>query len=125
MNTLKDGLGFKGVVITDDINKLSEESGISVGEAALRAVNAGADMIYVSGDLESVYTSIDWENDSFSVNNHHDRDYFLKYLNLVKNCGKDRYAIEYTTSGRIARKAAMLAKSRGYTVYIADSLELK
>ena len=58
VNTLKDGLGFKGVVITDDINKLSEESGISVGEAALRAVNAGADMIYVSGDLESVYTSM-------------------------------------------------------------------
>lgn len=74
---------------------------------------------------ESIYTSIDWENDSFSVNNHHDRDYFLKYLNLVKNCGKDRYSIEYTTSGRIARKAAMLAKSREYTVYIADSLELK
>ena len=101
-------------------------------------INGGDDFVmdYVSayGDLddvldgvnqESIYTSIDWENDSFSVNTHHDRDYFLKYLNLVKNCGKDIYAIEYTTSGRIARKAAMLAKSRGYTVYIADSLELK
>ncbi len=85
----------------------------------------GLDDVLDGVNQESIYTSIDWENDSFSVNTHHDRDYFLKYLNLVKNCGKDRYAIEYTTSGRIARKAAMLAKSRGYTVYIADSLELK
>ena len=85
----------------------------------------GLDDVLDGVNQESIYTSIDWENDSFSVNNHHDRDYFLKYLNLVKNCGKDRYAIEYTTSGRIAGKAAMLAKSRGYTVYIADSLELK
>lgn len=85
----------------------------------------GLDDVLDGVNQESIYTSIDWENDSFSVNTHHDRDYFLKYLNLVKNCGKDRYAIEYTTSGRIARRAAMLAKSRGYTVYIADSLELK
>ena len=101
-------------------------------------INGGDDFVmdYVSNygtlddvldgvNQESIYTSIDWENASFSVNTHNDRDYFLKYLNLVKNYGKDTYAIEYTTSGRIARRAVRIAAGRGYKVYIADSLELK
>lgn len=74
---------------------------------------------------ECVYTSIDWENKSFLVNNPEEREYFLEYLRLVMDAGKDPYAIEYTTDARIASKARELAASSGYTVYIAPSISLE
>ncbi|MCR4584771.1 MAG: endo alpha-1,4 polygalactosaminidase [Lachnospiraceae bacterium] len=74
---------------------------------------------------ESVYTAVDWENSTFSVNAPEDREYFLDYIKLVKDAGKDAYAIEYTTDPEIAQKAKELAATNGYTVYIADSLGLE
>ena len=74
---------------------------------------------------ESVYTAIDWDNNRFTVNTKEDREYFLEYLRLVMDAGKDAYAIEYTTDPEIAQKAAELAAAKGYVVYIADSIELK
>ena len=74
---------------------------------------------------ESVYTAIDWKNSTFSVNAPEDREYFLDYIKLVKDAGKDAYAIEYTTDPEIAQKAKELAAANGYMVYIADSLGLE
>ena len=74
---------------------------------------------------ESVYTAIDWDNNRFTVNTKEDREYFLEYLRLVMDAGKDAYAIEYTTDPEIAQKAAELAAAKGYVVYIADSLALE
>ena len=74
---------------------------------------------------ESVYTAIDWDNNRFTVNTKEDREYFLEYLRLVMDAGKDAYAIEYITDPEIAQKAAELAAAKGYVVYIADSLALE
>jgi len=74
---------------------------------------------------ESVYTSIDWDNDSFSVNPEDERAYFLDYLQLVMDDGKDAYALEYATDEDIVKDAKAFAKQHDYTVYVSKSLELK
>ena len=46
---LRDKLGFRGVVMTDDLVDTSGVTGKSVGDAAVAALKAGDDLLYVSG----------------------------------------------------------------------------
>ena len=55
---LKNDMGFEGVVITDDLSVISQGAEFDQGEAALRAINAGADMIYVSAGFEDTYNAV-------------------------------------------------------------------
>jgi beta-N-acetylhexosaminidase len=48
---LRQELGFNGVVITDDLTMGGISRRMSVGEAAVRAVKAGADIIIISKDM--------------------------------------------------------------------------
>ena len=52
---LRGQLGFNGVIITDDLAVIAKDAEYSPQEAALRAINAGADMVYVSSDFEATY----------------------------------------------------------------------
>ena len=74
---------------------------------------------------ENVYTAIDWDSDSFTVNPEEERAYFLEYLELVKADGKDAYALDYATDSKIINESKAFAKQHGYTVYVSKSLELK
>lgn len=60
-NLLRGGLGFRGVAITDDLEAGAITAGHSVPQAAVQAVAAGADMVYVSGpqaDWLAVYRAL-------------------------------------------------------------------
>jgi len=46
---LRRELGFRGVVMADDLNSTAPVQGVGVGTAAVGAVQAGADLLYVSG----------------------------------------------------------------------------
>lgn len=74
---------------------------------------------------ENVYTAIDWESDSFTVNPEEERAYFLEYLELVKADGKDAYVLDYATDSKIINESKAFAKQHDYTVYVSKSLELK
>ena len=50
---LRDELGFKGVIVTDAMNMLAIRQGEFVGEEALRAVNAGADLLLMGGEMDA------------------------------------------------------------------------
>ena len=52
---IRGQLGFNGVVITDDLAVIAKDAEYSPQEAALRAINAGVDMVYVSSDFEATY----------------------------------------------------------------------
>ncbi|SHI52579.1 endo alpha-1,4 polygalactosaminidase [Pseudobutyrivibrio xylanivorans] len=82
------------------------------------------DAILDGVNQETVYTAIDWQNDKFTVNEENERDYFLSYLVLVMDDGKDGYALEYTNDEDIKKQAIKLANSYGYHIYVSDSLEL-
>lgn len=52
---LRGQLGFEGVIITDDLSSIAKDAEYSQQEAALRAINAGVDMVYVSTNFEDTY----------------------------------------------------------------------
>ena len=51
---LRDELGFTGLIITDDLEMKAISGRIEMGEAAVRAVSAGADIILVSSYEKSI-----------------------------------------------------------------------
>ena len=73
---------------------------------------------------ESVYTSVDGDDGSFTINDRDTRDYFLNYLSTVMKAGRDAYVIEYVSDQRTADEAKALADKYGYTVYVSYSLDL-
>jgi len=55
---LLNELNFKGVVITDSFSMGAITDKYSAGEAAVKAVEAGADMILMSPDLKSAHDAV-------------------------------------------------------------------
>lgn len=86
--------------------------------------NDSLDLVLDGVNQESVYTAIDWENDTFTVNDEEEREYFTEYLKLIMDDDKDAYALEYTNDEKIAEEAVDYSKKIGYGIYISDSLNL-
>ena len=58
---LRDELGFKGVAITDDLADPAITTSYSVPDAAIAALRAGADMLFISGparDQDAAYAAV-------------------------------------------------------------------
>lgn len=51
---LREELGFKGLVITDDLDMGAITSTREIGEASVQAIEAGHDMVMVTGSIESM-----------------------------------------------------------------------
>jgi beta-N-acetylhexosaminidase len=49
VNLLRHDLGFQGVVMTDDLDAALQPTGQTPGAVALAALNAGDDLLYISG----------------------------------------------------------------------------
>jgi beta-N-acetylhexosaminidase len=60
-NLLRGGLGFRGIAITDDLQAGAIVAGNSVARAAVQAVQAGADMVWISApeaDWRAAYDAL-------------------------------------------------------------------
>ncbi|HIT14754.1 MAG TPA: glycoside hydrolase family 3 protein [Candidatus Scatomonas merdigallinarum] len=55
---LRGQMGYDGIVITDAMNMGAISQSYSSGEAAVRAILAGADMILMPGDFSSAYAGV-------------------------------------------------------------------
>jgi beta-N-acetylhexosaminidase len=58
---LRKELRFKGVVMTDDLSDPALASFASISDAAVDAIKAGADMVYISGpagDQRAAYVAV-------------------------------------------------------------------
>lgn len=86
--------------------------------------NGSLDAVLDGVNQESVYTKINWDDESFGVNDAEEREYFTNYLDKVVADEKDAYTLEYATDRKIADKALEYAEEKGYGVYVSDSLEL-
>lgn len=73
---------------------------------------------------ESVITSIDWENDTFTTASDDDREYFEGYIDKYAAKGALIFLLEYTTDPDAEREIRRFCEKRGYKYYISDSLEL-
>jgi beta-N-acetylhexosaminidase len=60
-NLLRGGLGFRGIAITDDLQSGAIVAGNTIAKAAVQAVQAGADMVWISApeaDWASAYDAL-------------------------------------------------------------------
>ena len=73
---------------------------------------------------ESVFTKINWENESFAAADKDSRKYFKRYLKKCAAKGADIYIIEYTKNSKLKKKIKKYCMKRDYKVYISGSLEL-
>ena len=55
---LRGELGFKGIVVTDDFTDAAITEYYTAGEAAVKAIRAGVDMIYMSENFEDAYAGV-------------------------------------------------------------------
>ncbi|MBQ3774123.1 MAG: glucanotransferase, partial [Pseudobutyrivibrio sp.] len=87
--------------------------------------NNTLDKVIDGVNQESVYTSINWDEGTFGEATDDDREYFLDYLERVRDAGGVVYLLEYTTDEKLACYIEDECDAHGYHVYISDSLELK
>ena len=73
---------------------------------------------------ESVFTRIDWQDESFGEADAQDRTYFQFYVERYADQGADIYLLEYTTDDELIRKIKDYCHTKGFYYYISDSLEL-
>ncbi len=86
--------------------------------------NGSLDNICDGVNQETVFTSINWDDGTFSESSKSDREYYMDYLDSVREAGKKVYVIEYTNDEDLAKKIKKECKELGYILYISDSIEL-
>ena len=57
-DVLRNELGFEGVIITDALNMGAITEYYTSGEAAVQAIEAGADMLLMPEDFEEAYEAV-------------------------------------------------------------------
>jgi len=57
-DVLRDSLGFEGLIVTDAMNMGGVQEGFWPGEAAVKSIQAGMDMILYPPDLELAYETV-------------------------------------------------------------------
>lgn len=77
-----------------------------------------------SVNQETVYSGIDFQKNTFYTASPENTDFFLSYLNKVKASGSDVYLLEYSKNTALINKIKDNCKKQGFTVYVADSLDL-
>lgn len=73
---------------------------------------------------ESVYTSIDFQNNTFGESRNEDREYYLDYLDNCARNGLAVYLIEYGVSNRLKEEIDSYCTQKGFYCFYADSLNL-
>ena len=56
---LREKIGYEGIIMTDSLEKLTQKNQYELHEAAILALKAGADMIYLNESLEKQYATMD------------------------------------------------------------------
>lgn len=79
----------------------------------------------ISGiNQESVFTSIDFMNNSFKERNQEDRQYFQNYIETCSDNGVDVYLLEYTNDSSLIHKIEEYCSEHSFQYYISNNLEL-
>lgn len=73
---------------------------------------------------ENVFTSIDFDEQSFGINNREDREYFIDYLDICKQKGLDVFLIEYGAKDKLKEKIMCYCDENDFVCYFADSIAL-
>ncbi len=90
------------------------------------AINRGIPLLNMFNGInhESVYSRINFDNDTFEKNTLETRNFFLNHFKNVQRYGIDIYVIEYTKSEKLMSQYIPYYNSYGYHCYTARNLEL-
>ena len=75
-------------------------------------------------NTESVYTTVNFDNNTFGVNSLTDRQYAIDYLNSLKAKGINIYIIEYTQDANLKQTIVDFYNKLNYKCYVSSSLSL-
>ncbi len=73
---------------------------------------------------ETVFSAIDWDNDSFKESSMEDRKYFMYYVKNVATEGLDVYLLEYTDDENLKKQIVDYCENNNFYYYISDDLYL-
>ena len=98
---LRNDLGFEGIVITDALNMKAITEYYTSDEAAIKAIQAGADMILMPEDFEAAYNGVlqavqEGTISEERINESLKRIYRVKYANSVEDSTSE--SVEESTS---------------------------
>ena len=86
--------------------------------------NNQVDDILTGVNQETVFSTIDFEFQTFGIQSTEEKNYYLEYLNAMDDLNKDVFLLEYTTDNHLKKEIQDYAKERRWEVYISDSIEL-
>lgn len=86
--------------------------------------NSELDSIMDAENQETIFSKINWDDETFTSNDEAETAYFKEYAELVSSYGKDVYLLEYTTDSSLIRRIDDYCEEKGFTYYASDKLEL-
>jgi beta-N-acetylhexosaminidase len=87
---LRDELGFKGIVVTDALEMGGIAKGFSAGEAGVRALEAGADVLLMPTDPDAVVRAVVSAVQSGRLTRQRIQESVIKVLSAKEKVGLDR-----------------------------------
>ncbi len=91
----------------------------------LRLMAEGRLELFDGINQECVFTSIDFNTDTYKKQNLEAKNYFLEYLEKIKNTGKEVYLLEYGANIEIRGEIEEYCKKNGFRYFISKDKELK
>ncbi len=123
---------YDGLVrILTDLNANSNDIIINGGDVFVtrylteHSVDDNDTQIFNAVNQESVYTSYDFDQKQYGLNDEEGRFYLTEYLNLVQSSELTVYVLEYADNADIAKEARKSASKHDYICYVANDIELK
>ena len=100
---------------------------INGGDAFVsECINAGIALSLFDGiNQETVFTSIDFENNTYGEQTEEERAYFQAYLAKAKASGLAVYLLEYRANQELAKEIDAYCEENGFFWFNAESLDLE
>ena len=119
---------FQGLrTILQGLRKYNLELIINGGDTFVsKCMDKGiAQSLFDGVNQETVFTSIDFDDESYGVQEKEETDYFKEYLSRIKNYGLSVYLLEYGADQNLSNKINAYCLENGFIWYNAKDLELR
>lgn len=98
---------------------------INGGDAYVkRCMDEGKQGLLYGINQETVFTAVDFKNNSLGLSKAKDREYFQDYIESCAKKGLAVFLLEYSTDSKLQEEIQTYCQAKGFAYYIANSIEL-
>ncbi len=116
---------YDGLVdIFSKINKLDLKIMVNGGDVFVRKAVEAQDIKIDAINQETVFTAIDFENNTLGKREKEDGYYYKDYLNFARENGIEVYLLEYGSDEEIAKEIRDYCKRNGFKFFISKDINL-